>query len=78
LALNSNFVNALFRAHQICYLHIFGLNRLRKRLAVKAIARAFYVQSKDVRHALEKGETIPKRHAEHPALEVDTEQYLID
>jgi hypothetical protein len=47
-------------------------------LAIKAIARAFDVQSKDVRHALEKGETIPKAPAEHPELEVYTEQYLID
>jgi hypothetical protein len=78
LALDSNFVNAQFRAHQIYYLHTFGLNRLHKRLAVKAIARAFDVQSKDVRHALEKGETNSKGRAEHPAVEVDTEQYLID
>jgi hypothetical protein len=47
-------------------------------LAVKAIARAFDAQPKDVRHALEKGETIPKGCGEHPALEGDTEQYLID
>jgi hypothetical protein len=42
-------------------------------LAVKVIARAFDFQPKDVRHALEKGETIPKGHGEHPALEVDIE-----
>jgi hypothetical protein len=78
LVLDNNFVNARFRAHQICHLHIFGLNGLHKRLVVKAIARAFDVQSKDVRHTLEKGETIPKGREEHPALEVDTEQYLID
>jgi hypothetical protein len=78
LALDSNFVNARFRAHQIYYLHIFGLNRLYRRLAVKAVARAFDVQPKAVRHALEKGETIPKGRAEHPALEVDTEQHLTD
>jgi hypothetical protein len=47
-------------------------------LAVKAIARTFDVQLKGIRHALEKGETIPKGHAEHRALEVDTEQHLID
>jgi hypothetical protein len=45
---------------------------------VKAITRAFDIQPKEVRHALEKGETIPKGRGEHPALEVDTEQYLID
>jgi hypothetical protein len=78
LALDSNFINARFRAHFIYYLHTFGLNRRHKRLAVKAIARPFDVQSKDVRHALEKGETTPKGHAEHSALEVDTEQYLVD
>jgi hypothetical protein len=33
---------------------------------------------KAVRHALEKGETIPKGRGEHSALEVDTEQHLID
>jgi hypothetical protein len=60
LALDSNFVNARFRAHQIYYLHTFRLNRLHRRLAVKAIARPFDVQPKDVRRALEKGETIPK------------------
>jgi hypothetical protein len=47
-------------------------------LAVTAITCAFDVQPKDVRHALEKGKTIPKGRGEHPALEVDTEQYLID
>jgi hypothetical protein len=60
LALDSSFVSARFRAHQIYSLHIFGLNRLHRQLAVKAIARVFDVQGKDVRHALEKGETIPK------------------
>jgi hypothetical protein len=78
LALNSNFINARFRAHFIYYLHTFGLNRLYKRLAVKAIARYFDVQSKDVRDALEKGETTPNGRAEHSALEVDTKQYMID
>jgi hypothetical protein len=47
-------------------------------LAVNAIDRAFDVQPKDVCHALEKGATIPKGRGEHPALEVDTEQHLID
>jgi hypothetical protein len=78
LALDSNFVNARFRAHQIYYLHTFGFNRLHRRLAVKGIARAFDVQPKDVRHALEKRETMSKGRGEHPALEVDIEQHLID
>jgi hypothetical protein len=73
LALDSNFVNARFRAHQIDYLHTFGLNRLHRRLAVKGIVRASDVQPKDVHHALEKGETILKGRGEQPALEVDTE-----
>jgi hypothetical protein len=47
-------------------------------LAVKVIACYFDVQAKDVRHALEKGETLPKGCGEHPALEVDIEQHLID
>jgi hypothetical protein len=47
-------------------------------LAVKSVARVFDVQLKDVRHALEKGKTIPKGLREHPALEVDTEQHLIN
>jgi hypothetical protein len=46
-------------------------------LAVKVIARVCDVQPKDVRHALERSETIPKGHGEHPALEVNTEQRLI-
>jgi hypothetical protein len=78
LALDNNFVNARFRAHQIYYLYTFRLNRLHRRLVVKVIARAFDVQLKDVRHALEKGETIPKTRGKYPALEVDTEQHLID
>jgi hypothetical protein len=45
---------------------------------VKVIAHVFDVQPKYVRHSLEKGETIPKGHGEHPALEVETEQHLID
>jgi hypothetical protein len=60
LGLDSNFVNARFRVHQICYLHTIGLNRLHRRLEVKAIARAFNIQPKDVRHVLEEGETVPK------------------
>jgi hypothetical protein len=60
LALDSNFVNAQCRAHQIYYLHTFELNRLHRCLAGKVIARAFDVQPKDVRQALENGETIPK------------------
>jgi hypothetical protein len=47
-------------------------------LAVKVIARVFNVQPKDVRHALGKGETIPKGRGRHPALDVDTEQHMID
>jgi hypothetical protein len=78
LALDSNFVNARCRVHRIYYLHTFGLKRLHRRLAVKAIARVFDVQLKDVCHALEQGETIPKGRGEHLALEVDTEQHLID
>jgi hypothetical protein len=46
-------------------------------LAAKAIACTFDIQPKDVRHALEKGEIIPKGREERPALEVDTEQHLI-
>jgi hypothetical protein len=72
LAPDSNFVNARFRAHQIYYLHTFGLNKLHRPLAVKDIAHPFDVQPKDVRHALEKGETIPKGRGEDPALEADT------
>jgi hypothetical protein len=45
---------------------------------MKVIAHAFDVQPKDVRHALEKAGTIPKGGGEHPALEVDAEQHLID
>jgi hypothetical protein len=78
LVLDSNFVSAQFRAHQIYFLHIFGLNRLHRRLVVKAIARAFDIQPKNVRHALEKGEAIPKGREEQPALEVNTEEHLID
>jgi hypothetical protein len=78
LALDINFANARFRAHQIYYLHRFGVNKLHRRLAVKAVARDFDIQPKDVRHPLEKGETIPKGCGEHPALEMDTEQHLID
>jgi hypothetical protein len=46
LALDSNFVNARFRVHQIDYLHIFGLNRVHRQLAVNIITRAFDVQRK--------------------------------
>jgi hypothetical protein len=78
LALDGNFLNARFRVQQVCYLHTFGLNRLHRRLALKPIARAFDVQPKDGRHALEKGEIMPKGRGEHPALQLDTEQHLID
>jgi hypothetical protein len=44
---------------------------------IQAIARAFDVQPKDVRQALEKGETIPKGRGEYPVHEVGTEQHLI-
>jgi hypothetical protein len=78
LALESNFVNARFRAHQIYHLYTFALNKFHKRLAVKLIARAFDVRPKDVRHALEKGDTIPRGRGEHPAFEEGIEQQLID
>jgi hypothetical protein len=78
LALDSSFVNVRSRADHIYSLHTFRLNRLQRRLAMKVIAHAFDVQPKDVRHALEKGKTIPKGRREHPALEVDTGQHLID
>jgi hypothetical protein len=78
LLLDSNSVNTRFRAHQIYSLHTFGLNRLHRQLAVKAIARTFDIWPKDVRDGLENGGTIPKRHGEDPELEVDTEQHLID
>jgi hypothetical protein len=42
------------------YLHAFRLKRLHRGLAVKTIARAFDIELKDIRHALEKSETIPK------------------
>jgi hypothetical protein len=47
-------------------------------LAVKAIARAFDVQPKDIRQVSEKRATIPKGRGEHHALEVDTGEHLID
>jgi hypothetical protein len=78
LALNSNFINARFRAHQIYYLYTFGPNPLHRRLVVNAIALAFNVQSNNVRHVLEKGEAIAKGHEERPEFEVDSEQHLID
>jgi hypothetical protein len=46
LAVDRNFVNARFRAHQIYYLYTFGFNWLHRRLAMKAIARVFDVQPK--------------------------------
>jgi hypothetical protein len=45
---------------------------------MKAIACAFDLQLKDVRHAFEKGDTIPRGRGEHLALEEDIEQQLTD
>jgi hypothetical protein len=50
LALDDNFVNAHFRAHQISSLQSFAWNKLRKELSIKAIARVFEVQPNDARH----------------------------
>ena len=77
LALDDNFVNAHFRAHQIFYLYSFAQNTLRRKLSIKAIARVFEIQPKDVRHALAKGDAIPKGRGEHPALEDDTAKQLL-
>jgi hypothetical protein len=78
LALDDNFVNAHFRAHEIFYLQSFASNKLRKELSIKTIARAFEIQPKDVQSALAKGDEIPKVPAEHPALEGDTEKRLLE
>jgi hypothetical protein len=45
---------------------------------VKAITHAFDVQPKDIHHDLEKGNAIPTGRREHPVLEEDIEQQLID
>jgi hypothetical protein len=42
-----------------------------KSLAVNAIVRAFDIHPKDVRRALEKGDSILRGRGEHPALEED-------
>jgi hypothetical protein len=47
-------------------------------LAVKTIARAFDLQLKDVRSALEKGSAILRGRGEHAALEKDIGQQQID
>jgi hypothetical protein len=77
LALDDNFVNAYFHAHQIFHLQSFAQNKLRKALSIKASARVFEIQPKDVRNALAKSETIRKGRGEHPALEDDTEKRLL-
>jgi hypothetical protein len=78
LVLESYFVRARFRSRQIYHPHTFTLNKFQKRLLVKAIARAFGVQPKDVQHTLEKGNAIPRGRGEHPGLEEDIGQPLID
>jgi hypothetical protein len=45
---------------------------------MKGIARAFGIQPKDVRYALEKGNAILRVRGEHPALEVGIVHPLID
>jgi hypothetical protein len=76
LALDDNFVDAHFRADQRFNLQSYARNKLRKELFIKAIARLFEIQPKDVRNALAKGDAIPKGRAEHPALEDTTEKRL--
>jgi hypothetical protein len=78
LALDDNLVKSHFRAHQIFYLQSFARNKFRKELSIKAIARVFEIQLKDVRNALGNGDAIPKRRGEHPALEDDTEKRLLE
>jgi hypothetical protein len=78
LALDDNVVNAHFHAHQIFSLQSFARNKLRKELSIKAIARVFQIQPKDVRNALAKGDAIPKGRGEHPALEDNTEKRLLE
>jgi hypothetical protein len=78
LALESNFVNVQFRAHQIYCLHTSAFSMFHKRLAVKVITHAFDVQPKDVRRPVEKADAISRARGEHPALEEDIEQQLID
>jgi hypothetical protein len=53
------------RAHQIYHLHTAALNKFHERLVMKSIIRGFDVQPKGVRHALEKGDAIPRRGGEH-------------
>ena len=78
LTLDANFMGAQFRTHQIFYLHSFALDKLHRRLPVKALARAFNIQAKDVRRALEKGDTIPSGRGRHPALDDEIEERLLE
>jgi hypothetical protein len=70
-------VNVRFRARQIHHLLTFALNKFHKRLVAKVINCAFDVQAKDVWHALEKGDPIPRGHGDHPALDEDIKEQLI-
>jgi hypothetical protein len=71
-------VNAHFRAHQIFHLRFSALNKLQQQVPLRAIARAFEVRPNDVRHALAKGDAIPKKRGEQHALEEDTEERRIE
>jgi hypothetical protein len=56
---------------------LHGINS-EKKLSIKAIARVFEIQPKDLRNALAKGDAIPKGRGEHPALEDDTEKLPLE
>jgi hypothetical protein len=58
--LDSKWMNAQFRSHQIFYLQTIALYKRQMRLLIEAITRGFNLQPKDIRHALQKGDAIPK------------------
>jgi surface antigen len=57
---------------------MFGSDELHIRSPIIIIAAAFNVQPKDIRHALRKGDAIPKEFGEHRALEYDTEERRVE
>jgi hypothetical protein len=78
LALDHQFMNARFRAHQIVRLLEFSSTELHVELSSRSVARAFGISHSAIARAKLRGYEDPPGRGRHYALETGVEQELID
>jgi transposase len=78
LALDAQFMNARFRAHQIVRLIEFVSTELHITLSTRAVARPFEVGHSAVKRAQPRGYDDPPARGRHHELAANAEQQLVD